>query len=106
MEIFTTPTKKYYPNGQLAFESRHEGNLIVINEWWSDGSKLRECFRNIKTLSFVGIRKEYRAGILDLEINYNSEGNPDGIQRGYNADGTIACEMFWENGKMVKEIEY
>lgn len=107
MDIFTTPTTRYHKNGRLAFESRHYGDLVIVNEWWPNGKKLRECVRNIKTLAFVGMRREYDGdGNIEIELPYNNEGKADGVQKGFYPDGRLAYEMFYENGKLIRKVEY
>lgn len=107
MDIFTIPTTKYYASGRLKFESRHEDGLIVVNEWYPNGEKLRECFRDMKTLKFVGMRKEYNhIGIINREIPYNTNGELDGIERGYYPDGRVKYELHHKNGKIVKQVMY
>jgi antitoxin component YwqK of YwqJK toxin-antitoxin module len=109
MDIFRIPTTKYYANGQLKFESRHEDGLIVVKEWYPNGAKLRECFRDPKTLWFVGMRKEYDYnGNIEIEIPYSNDGTGklQGVQRGFYPNGRVAYEMHYEYGNLVKQVQY
>lgn len=106
-ECFTVPTTKYYANGRLKFESRHEGERVIVREWWPNGAKMRKCFRDRKTLRFVGMRTEYdQNGKLEIELPYNTDGNPHGVQRGYWPDGRVCYEMHYENGTLLRKVEY
>ena len=105
--IFTTQTTKCYPNGQICFKSIHCGSFVVINEWHSNGAKLRECIRRLDNLKFVGLRREYdNDGNLELEIPYSENGILHGVQKGYYPNGSLMYEMFYDNGTHTYTVDY
>lgn len=98
-------TKRYYENGQLAFEGEmksfqkngickyyHEnGQLKIIGNWKSDIPH--------------GIFKRYnKKGNLEAEGKYE-QGYRVGLFKGYYTNGKLAVESNWKNGEL-KDINY
>jgi antitoxin component YwqK of YwqJK toxin-antitoxin module len=107
MEIFKEETILCHPNGQISFKSVHIGGLVDVKEWYSTGRTRSEYTRDLVTLKFVGIRKEYyENGNIQLEIPYNSDGLVHGIQRGYTLEGKLVYEMAYKNGVIVEKRDY
>ncbi len=108
MEIFTTETTKYYSNGNMKFRSVHAGDLVIVDEWYYNGMKSRECVRDLKkNLNFVGVRKEYDVyGNLSLVIPYSPEGKLHGTQKAWGYGGQVSSEIVYVHGEIVKKIEY
>lgn len=105
-DIFTTETRKYHTNGNLAFESVHVGEFVVVNEWHSNGVKSRECMRRLGSLDFVGVRREFRPnGKMWCEMRYNEDGTLR-YNDMYDENQHITWEMVYMNGKIVKESTF
>lgn len=119
--------KTYYPNGNLEEEGDYLKDADVVYSSESgdyttkNGDYLspEDAEKALNSIKFTGnYKKYYENGNIEYDLNFNSKGNREGIQKTYNEDGSLESEesykdgkkdgvfRYYKNGGIVKEEEY